>query len=511
MGIWDYVLTAPTNVTHSCVGNFTAPNELNLIVAKCTRIEIHLLSSQGLQLMLDMPIYGRIAILELFRPHGETQDHLIMVKEAYQFSVLQWDAENAEFITRAMADVSYQIGIPAENRKIGIVDPDCRLIGLHLYDGIFKVIPFDNKGKFMEAFDIRFEELRVLDIKFLYGCPRPTIVVLYQDAEDVRHMKTYEVALKDECFAEGPWSQNSLDNGAELLIPVPPPLCGVLIIGEETIVYCSASAFKAIGIRRSITKAYGRVDADGSRYLLGDHKGLLHLLVITHDREKVTGLKIELLGKTCIASSISYLDNDVVFICSSYGDSQMIKLNLPADAKGSHVEVLKRISPKSVHGGGPGVFKGWSPNMAFLSAIPNQVGNFAKFTTKSLSAYFSSWNFYPGPAASAAPGDIISWSSNLSLPGPAAPGDTVSSSMMHTIQESNSSTQPPLEVQAVPREGDMAMQIEKGYAPPALTIKPVQGKTWKRAASKVCRLARESETTQVIPSPKHNKITKEES
>ncbi|GER49909.1 DNA damage-binding protein 1, partial [Striga asiatica] len=175
-----------------------------------------------------------------------------------------------------------------------------------------------------------FEELRVLDIKFVYGCPRPTIVVLYQDAEDVRHMKTYKVALKDECFAEGPWSQNSLDNGAEF-----------------------------------------------------------------------------------------------------YGDSQMIKLNLPADAKGSHVEVLKRISPKSVHGWGPGVFKGWSPNMAFLSAIPNQVGNFAKFTTKSLkslSAYFSSWNFYPGPAASAAPGDIISWSSNLSLPGPAAPGDTVSSS-----------------------------------------------------------------------------------
>ncbi|GER55635.1 DNA damage-binding protein 1, partial [Striga asiatica] len=220
------------------------------------------------------------------------------------------------------------------------------------------------------------EELRVLDIKFLYGCPRPTIVVLYQDAEDVRHMKTYEVALKDECFAEGPWSQNSLDNGAELLIPVPPPLCGVLIIGEETIVYCSASAFKAIGIRRSITKAYGRVDADGSRYLLGDHKGLLHLLVITHDREKVTGLKIELLGKTCIASSISYLDNDVVFVCSSYGDSQ--------SSKGKELVAV-----------------------------------------------------------------------------------------MHTIQESNSSTQPPLEVQAVPREGDMAMQIEKGYAPPALTIKPV--------------------------------------
>ena len=25
--------------------------------------------------------------------------------------------------------------------QIGIIDPDCRLIGLHLYDGLFKVSP----------------------------------------------------------------------------------------------------------------------------------------------------------------------------------------------------------------------------------------------------------------------------------------------------------------------------------------------------------------------------------
>lgn len=80
-----------------------------------------------------------------------------------------------------------------------------------------------------------------------------TFLVLHfhqcQDNKDARHVKTYEVALKDKDFVEGPWSQNSLDNGADLLIPVPPPLCGVLIIGEETIVYCSANGFKAIPIR----------------------------------------------------------------------------------------------------------------------------------------------------------------------------------------------------------------------------------------------------------------------
>ncbi|KAK4488128.1 hypothetical protein RD792_003870 [Penstemon davidsonii] len=344
MSVWNYVVTAhkPTNVTHSCVGNFTGPQELNLIVAKCTRIEIHLLTPHGLQPMLDVPIYGRIATLELFRPHGETQDLLFIATERYKFCVLQWNPDNAEIITRAMGDVSDRIGRPTDNGQIGIIDPDCRLIGLHLYDGLFKVIPFDNKGQLKEAFNIRLEELQVLDIKFLYGCPKPTIAVLYQDNKDARHVKTYAVTLKDKDFVEGPWSQNNLDNGAELLIPVPSPLCGVLIIGEETIVYCSASAFKAIPIRLSITRAYGRVDTDGSRYLLGDHNGLLHLLVITHEKEKVTGLKIELLGETSVASSISYLDNAVVFVGSSYGDSQLVKLNLHPDSKGSYVEVIER-------------------------------------------------------------------------------------------------------------------------------------------------------------------------
>lgn len=77
----------------------------------------------------------------------------------------------------------------------------------------------------------------------------PLLLSLLQDNKDARHVKTYEVSLKDKDFVEGTLSQNNLDNGAALLIPVPPPLCGVLIIGEETIVYCSANAFKAIPIK----------------------------------------------------------------------------------------------------------------------------------------------------------------------------------------------------------------------------------------------------------------------
>ena len=65
-------------------------------------------------------------------------------------------------------------------------------------------------------------------------------------------------------------------------------------------------------------QAVGRVDVDGSRYLLGDEVGGLHMLVLVHDGEKVVGLKLEALGRTSAPSTISYLDSGVVFVVSSY-------------------------------------------------------------------------------------------------------------------------------------------------------------------------------------------------
>jgi DNA damage-binding protein 1 len=60
----------------------------------------------------------------------------------------------------------------------------------------------------------------------------------------------------------------------------------------------------------------------------------------------VSSLKLETLGRTSQAATISYLDSGVVFIGSSYGDSQLIKLH--SQAKGpageeSYLEVLDSI------------------------------------------------------------------------------------------------------------------------------------------------------------------------
>mmetsp|Transcript_40860 Transcript_40860/g.102893 ORF Transcript_40860/g.102893 Transcript_40860/m.102893 type:complete len:1012 (-) Transcript_40860:694-3729(-) len=349
--LWNYVVTAqkPTAVTHAVVGNFTHPSHLNLIICKTTRIEIHKLTAEGLMPMHDVNIYGRVACFQLFRPKGAQQDLLFLTTERYKFCILSYDAISGEIVTWANGSIQDRIGRSADIGQIGIVDPECRLFGLHIYDGLFKVIPLSEDGHLsMDAFNIRLNELQVIDIQFLHGCQKPTIAVLHQDSRDARHVRTYEISLSDKEFAEGPWFQYNVEGGASILIPVPEPMCGVLIVGEQSITYHGGApgTVKSIQVKSTVIKAYGMVDTDGTRWLLGDFVGNLLLLVLQKDaNHQLTDLKLEPLGKTSIPSSISYLDNGVVFVGSAFGDSQLIRLHAePQEDDETFVEVLETVT-----------------------------------------------------------------------------------------------------------------------------------------------------------------------
>ena len=60
-------------------------------------------------------------------------------------------------------------------------------------------------------------------------------------------MKTYEVNLKEKDFTEGPWSQNDVEGGSSLIIPVPAPLGGAILVGETVIVYLNKQQAAAGG------------------------------------------------------------------------------------------------------------------------------------------------------------------------------------------------------------------------------------------------------------------------
>jgi len=66
----------------------------------------------------------------------------------------------------------------------------------------------DKKGQLREAFNLRLDELQVVDIAFLFACQtRPTIAVLYQDQKETRHVKTYEICVKTKVRV-GPFTKS---------------------------------------------------------------------------------------------------------------------------------------------------------------------------------------------------------------------------------------------------------------------------------------------------------------
>lgn len=59
-------LTASLSVSLS--GHFTSAEDLNLLIAKNTRLEIYVVTAEGLRPVKEVGMYGKTAVMELFRP-----------------------------------------------------------------------------------------------------------------------------------------------------------------------------------------------------------------------------------------------------------------------------------------------------------------------------------------------------------------------------------------------------------------------------------------------------------
>ena len=271
---------------------------------------------------------------------------MILTEEHYKLIVLSYNKATGEVVTRASGEMSDKIARPCEMGMLGCADPECRLLALHMYDAHLKIVPIDAaKGSLKEAFNLRLDELLVLDMRLLAGCASPTLAVLYEEARSARHVKTYTIGIREKELRDGPWAQSNLDPGSGILAAVPAPLGGVLVVGEQTVCYLGPGGPRAAPMRCSVTRCVGRIDADGRRWLLSDHLGVLSLLVLVvgPGSAGVVDLKVEVLGETVAASTLTYLDNGVVFVGSSAGDSQLVRLRGPGEAAAGsgYVDILE--------------------------------------------------------------------------------------------------------------------------------------------------------------------------
>lgn len=67
----------------------------------------------------------------------------------------QTKGDTIEIITKAHGNVADRVGKPAETGIMAVIDPKARVIGLRLYEGLFKIIPLDKDTNELKATSLR--------------------------------------------------------------------------------------------------------------------------------------------------------------------------------------------------------------------------------------------------------------------------------------------------------------------------------------------------------------------
>ena len=149
---------------NSILGNFTSPTDLNLILAKVNHIEVLSVTPEGLRPIKQFTINGRVEVMKFFRPQGLDKDRLFIVTAKNNAMILEADdsGNTLEIITKARGDVGDRIGQNAQTGTRAIIDPEARVIGLRIYDSLFKVnclllYPIGAKTNFLSRNSIEFD------------------------------------------------------------------------------------------------------------------------------------------------------------------------------------------------------------------------------------------------------------------------------------------------------------------------------------------------------------------
>lgn len=370
MSAMNYAVTVqrPTAVTALTTGHFTSPTDFNLIVAKNTHFEIYVISSEGLKLIKDVCIYGRIHILKCFRLSNMNKDILFIFTDKYYGMILDCrkiNNDQYEILTKCHGLLK-DTGRQTIRQPLCTIDLKHNLILLRIFEGVLKLIHLkdlsskDSSSKHLDAYNVKIEEQNIIDVQFLPGHQKPTFVILYPRTNETStinpdqeeyHIRTYQVELKERDIVKLPWKQDMTLSEASFLIPIGQDSFSCIVIGRNTVALYKEND-RPLEIESSLIDddapiiSYCPIDDDGCRYLLSDYSGKLYLLVLERDKRNgsststITDMKLDLLGETSICEYMTYLDNGVTYIGSRFGDSQLIRL-LPEPHNGSHLEILE--------------------------------------------------------------------------------------------------------------------------------------------------------------------------
>jgi DNA damage-binding protein 1 len=335
-----------------------------LAVARYNRLELYTLSqatgSDGVQVDLELVsstrIYGRITVLQKFRPAESSTDHIFIGTDSSPFFTMEWDHENNRLKTaRTFEDHADQTLKEAQTGERCHVDPTGRFLTLEVYEGVITTIPLHKKDKkkvekgvILDPVISRIPELFVKSSAFSPGrgeSEPPRLALIHGDHDDVPRLRIRQLDFTagdpsavdfSEVAPDSPPARQSavkvvnepLEYGSSHIIPLQESPWGLLILGETSITYYNDATYETLNVHplkeATIWTAWDRID--NTRYVLADEYSQLWLLMYEFDGRGEGSYRLDKLGQTSRATSIVYMGEGLVFIGAHAGDSQVVRI-----------------------------------------------------------------------------------------------------------------------------------------------------------------------------------------
>lgn len=332
------------------------------VCSKANRLEIWIASQEGLVMVHSKAIHGQVSMLQKLRPANSPVDHLFVGTDNHQYFTVCWDGSKKQFETvQSMVDVTDRHVRDSLSLDRCLVDPTGQHVILELYEGVLSLTRLMNPRKGTSDYlekpeQVRIAELNIRASTFLYTESKsPKVAFLYEDNYKNRTPRLVTYSLMDEKGQYKDFNADrdretdfeDIDPGATLLIPVPkgdveqkryisrnsssarPQLGGVIVVGETRCLYLDHEANATVEYALDEASSFvAWAMYDKTRYLVGDELGWLYLLTINTDGAFVDSLDLKKIGETSRATTLVLLGNDLLYIGSHEGDSQLVRVDL---------------------------------------------------------------------------------------------------------------------------------------------------------------------------------------
>ncbi|GAA5973926.1 hypothetical protein JCM21900_005000 [Sporobolomyces salmonicolor] len=333
-----------------------------LVLNKLSRLELHSIGERTVELIEEVPVWSGIAAIESVKLPGHSTSSIVVLTTCLRLFVLSYAPDASPKIqTVSSTSIAEPFGRISEYQTI-VVDPRLRCLVVHAYDGLLRIVPLTpptgkpsarssstSSSSTSPAFDLSASynvRISSLNVSSIAALPSPSddlpaLAVVNTDHSGQKVLMTYFVDLDEKDLDAGPLLTETLkDPGSELVIAVPEQQ-GVLVVGEETLVWYggdgraeegkgkgkAAETRAPVQCRLPLARITSWAFVSETQLLLGDIYGkLLYVEIALASSGALCGLRAVDLGDTTSPTAIVPVSPSTVYLASRFGDSQLVQL-----------------------------------------------------------------------------------------------------------------------------------------------------------------------------------------